>query len=81
MAVEYVNYQGFNCVKLSFNNCIAQIMYGRGCNVIELKDTQEDLSLLHFRKLAKKKNFPVLHNALEVPFSFHQTKCRMALLP
>lgn len=57
MAVEYVKYQGFDCIKLSFNNYIAQIMYGRGCNVIELKDTQEDLSLLHFPEAGEEEEF------------------------
>lgn len=57
MAVEFLKYQGFDCVKLSFNHYHAKILYGRGCNIIELEDSMNNLSLLHFPESGEEAEF------------------------
>lgn len=57
MAVEFLKYQGFNCVKLTFNQYCAEILYGRGCNIIEFKDLRNNLSLLHFPEPGEEEEF------------------------
>lgn len=57
MAIDFIKYQGFDSVKLSFNQYDAIIMHGRGCNIVELNDTANHLSLLHFPESGEEAEF------------------------
>lgn len=57
MAIDFIKYQGFNSIKLSFNNYSVIIMYERGCNIIELNDTVNHLSLLHYPESGEEDEF------------------------
>lgn len=48
MSIEAIKYRDINALRLSFNNYEVIILNGRGCNVIEFKETSHNLSFLHF---------------------------------
>lgn len=48
MSIEYITYQNKEAVKLSLSPYSAIICHGRGCSLAELRDTERNLSFLHY---------------------------------
>lgn len=47
MSIQFSKYRDIKCVKLSFNQYTATILYGRGCNIIEFNDHKKSITALH----------------------------------
>lgn len=57
MSIETIEYRNLDATVLSFNEYEAIILNGRGCNVIEFRQTNKELSLLHFPEDAELDEF------------------------
>lgn len=81
MSVQMLKIQGFDCVKLSFNNYSATIMHGRGCNIIDFTETTNNLSLLHYPEEHDDEEFARSPQRFGSVMLFHPNRIRKGLLP
>ncbi len=74
MSIETIKYRNIDATVLSFNNYEAVILNGRGCNVIDFKQTNSDLSFLHFPEDAELDEFARSPQRFGNAILFHPNK-------